>query len=574
MTAIVRIIALVLPLSLFTSVAVAQPSLKDMDAELRQYDKVGQFSGAVLVAKGDKVLYRGAIGNAVEEWNIPNDVDTRFRIGSLTKQFTAALILQLAEEERIDLQAPITSYLPDYPREQGDRVTVYQLLTQTSGIVNYTSLPEFQKNIKRRHLAVDSLPSVFSKEKLEFTPGSAFAYSNSNYFLLGLIIEKVTKQRYDYALRERILRPLGLDNTGYDHNDQVIPRLAQGYYIGAGVRSRADFIDSNIPYAAGMLYSTVGDLWKWTRALHAGKVFRKSATLELMLKPAKGTYACGLMVTSLMAGKDSVRAVLHSGGIDGFSAQLWYLPDGEYTIVALDNTTGDAGALAKAAFALLHGIKAPKPRIPISQVIFDIIAEKGVDAGIARYRTLKKEHPDEYDFSESELNALGYSFISNARYDIARSLFALNLEMYPDAWNTWDSMGEVLALLDEKDEAIRHYRKALELNPGSISAREALRTLGAEVKDELPAPTAEVLEQYVGQYELVPGFILTVTREGTRLFLQATGQERFEVYPMSETSFFLKVVDARITFQRDEAGAVNGLILRQNGRDMPATRKP
>lgn len=554
--------------------ASAQMDAGNMNTLLDQYHRAGVFNGVLLVAQEDRIIYQAAIGDADMEWQQPNSIDTRFRIGSLTKQFTAALVLLLMEDGLIDVHAPLLRYIPDYPKEQAEGVTVHHLLTHTSGIPGYTELPNFIREIMRTTYTREEFMKVFSGLPRQFAPGSAFRYSNSGYYLLGVIIERVTGKSYDQVLRERLTLPLGLDNTGYEHNTSIIPNMARGYQRIPNGYERTQALDSSVPFAAGMLYSTAGDLLRWTRLLHTGNVFAKKETLEMMLTPTRDGYACGLKVSAIPVKGGTVRNIHHSGGINGFSSQLWYLPDESTTIVALDNTMSDAGLAAQTAFALLYKQPVPAFRIPISEEVAALIDAEGIDRALMRYRELKESAAERYDFSEQELNGLGYYYMAEGKLDIAQRLLALNLEMFPEAFNAWDSMGEVLMNMGNKDEAIRHYRRALELNPASGNAKAMLKKLGVVVEDVPVTVPESVLDSYLGRYELQPGFVLTVTREGAQLRIQATGQPRFDVYPATETKFYLKVVDAQVTFVRDGSGSVNELILHQGGRDMPAKRIP
>ncbi len=562
-------------LALAATPSFAQGNIGKLDGLLSEYHRAGEFNGVVLVAKGDRVIHQSTVGNAVMEWEIPNTIETRFRIGSVTKQFTAALILQLVEDGLIELNAPMSRYLPDYPKAQADKVTIHHLLTHTSGIPSYTNMPEFTQQMMRTRYEREAFLKIFSELPLEYEPGELFRYNNSGYFILGVIIEKVTGKGYDQVLRERITTPLGLANTGYEHNNDMIARMANGYQRIPGAYERAPFLDTSVPFAAGMIYSTAPDLLKWTRALHAGKVFKKKETLQVMLTPTRDNYAYGLMVTKTVDGDRSITRVHHSGGINGFTSQLWYMPDDEYTIVALDNTTSNTGLAADAAFALLYDRKLPVFRFPIAEEVGTVIQRSGIDAAIKRYRELRSgEKKDEYDFTEQQLNGLGYLYLGRGEAGIAQRLLALNLEMFPEAFNAWDSMGEVYMKAGENEEAIRHYRKALELNPGFANAKAMLAKLGVQVEEKVMTLPESVLDKYLGRYELQPGFVLTVTREGTQLSMQATNQPRVEVYPSSETEFYLKVVDAQVTFVRNDEGGVDELILHQGGHDMPAKRIP
>src|SRR6185436_13682312 len=218
--------------------------------------KYRQFNGSVLVAENGKVVYKGAYGLANMEWDIPNTPDTKFRLGSITKQFTATVILQLVEQGKIKLDAKLTDYLPEYRKDTGDKVTIHNLLTHTSGIPSYTSLPGFFQNVSRNPFTVDDFIKKYASGELEFEPGTKFVYDNSGYFLLGAIIEKVTGKPYEQVLKENIFDPLGMKNSGYDRWGTILNKRATGYARTPKGFQPAAYLDMSIPYAAGSLYST------------------------------------------------------------------------------------------------------------------------------------------------------------------------------------------------------------------------------------------------------------------------------------------------------------------------------
>ena len=344
--------------------ALAQSFAQRADALLSGYHAAGLLNGAVLVAKGDSVLYERGFGDADKAWRVPNTPETKFRIASATKQFTAALVHQLAEEGLVDLDATISTYLPTYPPAQGRRVTLRHLLEQTAGIPNYTSLPTWRE-MKRDAFAPDSFLKVFSRLVLEFEPGSKFKYSNSNYFVLGAIIERVTGQPYATAIRTRLLAPLGLSDTGYDTRTEVVERMASGYVRAGNVYKPEAYIDVSLPFAAGMLYSTVRDLHRWKRALHRGAPFRDAKTLSRMLTPSGGGqygYAHGIAVNRSGFGADTVVVVGHGGHMEGFNSDDRYLPEREWTVIVLDNTNGDVGRVGSDLVRLLLGQSVASPK--------------------------------------------------------------------------------------------------------------------------------------------------------------------------------------------------------------------
>ena len=454
-----------------------QTSISKVGELLSTYHDYGFLDGAVLVGRGDEVLFQASFGHADLTWAVPNTPDTKFRIGSVTKQFTAALVLQLAEEGRIDLDAPVTRYVTDYPAAQGERVTIRHLLTHTSGIPSYTSLPNFD-SFTRDPFKPDAFLAVFSGLDLEFEPGSRFDYSNSGYHLLGVVIERVAGKPYAAVLRDRLLKPLGLHNSGYDTYTDVVQGLATGYTRTALGYERAAYLDPSVPYAAGMMYATVMDLFRWTRALHRGEPFRDNAALAQMTTPFLDGYGFGLAVYDMLVGERSIQVVDHGGGINSFSAQLRYLPEEALTVVVLDNAEGDTEAVADALTLLFCGQPVEAPKRSVQHVLSAVVEAEGWEVAEARYQTLKAEEPDAYDFGEAQLNALGYAYLGRGGADTAVRVLALNAEVYPDSSNAHDSLAEAYLAAGDRAGAVATYERALALNPASTSTEAALEQLG------------------------------------------------------------------------------------------------
>lgn len=547
-----------------------------IDEVVTAFHDAGQFNGSVLVAEAGEVIYENGFGWANIEWEVPNTPDTKHRIGSVTKHFTSAIILQLVEEGEIELDAPIATYLPGYPAEQGSKVTVHHLLNHTSGIPSYTGLPDFIQEQGRDPFTPDELIEVFWDMPLEFEPGTAWAYNNSGYFILGRIIENVTGDEYDDVLRERILEPFGLDDSGYDHNGEIQPHEASGYRHTMTGFEHASYLDSSLPYAAGMMYSTVRDLYRWDRALAEGaKPFQSMETKELWYTPGLEDYAYGWSVRDEQIGDGgpTVRVIQHGGGINGFNTAYRRYPDQQNMIAVIDNTEGNPGAIAAQLARVLYDQPTEAPKPEISRVIAATIEEQGVTAGIEEYKRLRSEAPDDYDFAESELNNLGYFLLRDGDVEAAIAVFTLNTEQYPDAFNTFDSLGEAYKEAGQVELAIQNYERSLELNPGNQNGRRMLAELGVETDEAegLVLP-AEVLERYTGDYELQPGFVISISRDGTRLLAQATGQPQFELFAQSQTRFFLREVAAQIEFHLESSGPAVALTLFQNGQEVRGAR--
>ena len=413
------------------------------------------------------------------EWDIPNEPDTKMRLGSITKQFTSMLIMQLVEEGKIDLQASMTEYLPDYRKETGNKVTVHHLLTHTSGIPSYTSLPNFFNEISRDPYEVDEFVGKYCSGDLEFDPGTEFRYNNSGYFLLGAIIEKVTGMTYEEALHKNIFDPLKMTSTGYDRHGPILKKRATGYSRAASGFTNAPYLDMGLPFAAGSLYSTVEDLYKWDRALYTEKLLSKEYK-RMMFTPFIGGYAYGWGVRKIEKGNagDSLKLISHSGGINGFNTVISRLVDDQHLIVLLNNTGGaDLNAMGKGMKNILYGEPYEIPRKSIGTEMYEKLGEVDLAAAILHYEQLKEDQSDEFDFRESELNGLGYTLMAEGRLDEAIGIFQLNVKAYTQSSNVYDSMGEAYMKNGQKEYAIKNYERSLELDPGNTNAVEMLKKL-------------------------------------------------------------------------------------------------
>ena len=320
-----------------------------MEQVVQSHVSAGTFMGTVLVARDGAIVFDKAYGMANLELEVPNTPDTKFRLGSITKQFTAAAILLLEERGQLKTDDRITTYLPDAPMEW-QRITIFNLLTHSSGIPNFTALPEYNSAKGRAASVTETLATLRGKQ-LDFGPGEKMSYSNSGYLALGAIIEKASGQTYEAFVAENIFKPLGMTDSGYDSNTAVIKRRASGYIKTANGYVNAGYIHMSVPHAAGALYSTTRDLLKWEQALFAGKVVSK-ASLDRMITPFKNNY--GLGVTSAVVKGRQV--IAHGGGIDGFNTQLAYYPESRTVVTVLSNVNGAVpDALTAQLGAIMHG---------------------------------------------------------------------------------------------------------------------------------------------------------------------------------------------------------------------------
>jgi CubicO group peptidase (beta-lactamase class C family) len=323
----------------------------------------GQAAGlSIAVSLGDAPVIAKGYGYVDLEWKVATPDRAIYQIGSVTKQFTSAAVMQLVEAGRIDLDADVTTYLPDYDA-QGRKVPVRRLLDHTSGIRSYTSIPEFAA-IERRTLPRDTLVKLFSKQPFTFEPGTSESYNNSGYFLLGLIIERVSGQPYASYVKANLFDRAGMKEARYCSETEVVPGMAHGYDMGERGLGHAPDISHSWPYAAGSLCASAADLDAWNRALHGGKILRPATYAEMMRPGAlnDGTplrYAKGIAAADL-AGR---RAFHHSGDIPGFASHLAYLPESRLSIAVTVNSQGPVrpDAITRSIAELVLG-KSPPPR--------------------------------------------------------------------------------------------------------------------------------------------------------------------------------------------------------------------
>jgi CubicO group peptidase (beta-lactamase class C family) len=316
-------------------------------------DETRRFMGSVIVAKDGAVVFNRAYGYANLEWQVPNTADTRFRIGSVSKQFTAASILLLEERGKLRTDDLVKKHLPDAP-PAWDAITIHHVLTHTSGIPNITSFPEFQR-IKTLPSRPDQSLARFRDKPLDFPPGEKFSYSNSGYLLLAVLVERASGQTFEAFLQENILGPLGMTHTGSDSFTTIIPNRASGYTPTLGARGgplrNAEYIDMTIPIGGGSLYSTTADLARWAHALFNGTVL-SAASLQKMTRPVLSDYGYAIVVRSAR-GRQTFE---HTGGIEGFNSILRYFPESKIAVAVLANVNGNLPTtIADRVARLAHG---------------------------------------------------------------------------------------------------------------------------------------------------------------------------------------------------------------------------
>ncbi|MGF6648363.1 serine hydrolase domain-containing protein [Paraburkholderia sp. GAS82] len=508
------------------------------------------FTGVVLVAKAGEIIFRQGFGFANRQWAIPNTPETRFRIGSITKQFTAAAILRLTERGKLGVHDRLGQHLPDAP-ESWHNVTIHQLLTHTSGVPSYTDLPDFLTRISLEERTPKAIMELTSGQALEFPPGDRFRYSNTGYILLGSVVEAISGQRYSDFLESEFFQPLGMADSGYDHTWKIVERRADGYTCIGGKWRHARFIAMSLPHAAGGLYSTADDLYRWSQALMRGDVIGPAA-LQHMLRDHGQGYGYGWFVGSA----DGRRFVRHGGAINGFLSALDLHPDDDLTVIALANL--QASGVLKITERLAHA----------SLGLYQTPHEITLDAskldeylGVFRLgqRCFMEISLDKSGMLCAHLTGLQRLTLACSESD---AFFSRTRDIEIAFSREAEGKASVVTLREHGvsfagrriDDAV--YRKIRERQP--------------ENGKDISADSTE-LSQYVGRYRH-PLMHFEVTLCGEQLSVQATGQQKSNAVFESGRCFVLDDTQARITFEYTDRDGVWGLTLRHAGTQLRAFR--
>lgn len=534
---------------------VVDPSLAGIDSLFSATYPAAGPGAAVIVARGDRVLMRKAYGMADIELGVPLRPEHVFRLGSITKQFTAVATLMLVDEGKISLDDDITKFLPDYPT-QGRRITIEHLLTHTSGIRSYTSMPAWQPRM-REDVTPDQLIAIFRGEPMDFAPGEDWRYNNSGYALLGAIIERVSGQSYADYLRTRLFEPLGMKNTRVETQTSIIPGRVRGYQVGPGrAITNSDYLSLTHPYSAGALVSTVDDMLRWGRAVQA-QHFLKPETWRRAHKafPLPGGrtsgYGYGWFIARL-AGEPTVE---HGGDINGFSTEGLFIPSRQLHVYVLSNVERD--------FA--------NPETLAIRIAETLIGRSDVPAAVTLPAAALDAYAGVYRVGQDERRVISRDgeklYVQRGRNP--------RQELRPVGGDEFvnPNTGTRFTFVKEggRVTGVRVRGRIGPDEPVSPRTQETAEAALAPPAARVAVPGA-VLDSYVGEYQLAPGFTITIRRDGDGLRGRATGQSEVTLLAQSETRFALQEVDASVDFERDASGAVTRLVLHQGGRDLPAPR--
>jgi CubicO group peptidase (beta-lactamase class C family) len=334
-----------------------QDATAKIDTLINAYAKLHEFNGSVLVAKSGTIILNKGYGYRDAANKVLNNEHTIFQLGSITKQFTSAIILKLQEEKKLSISDKISKYFPEYPR--GDTITIQELLTHTSGIYNYTNDQNFMANEITKPASRAKMMALFENKPLDFSPGSSWSYSNSGYSLLGYIIEEVTNKPYMEAVRRYVFTPLHMTHSGFDFTHLESNDKAIGYFkLNDKDTMLAPIVDSTVSFSAGAMYSTTGDLFLWHKALEHNVVLSK-AQQETAYIPVRNNYGYGWGIDSI----EGKRRVGHGGGIPGFITNISRVPEDDVCIILLSNASNQKiSDITQSIYAILYNKPYELPR--------------------------------------------------------------------------------------------------------------------------------------------------------------------------------------------------------------------
>jgi CubicO group peptidase (beta-lactamase class C family) len=535
---------------------------------IRQRIEYGMNPGiAVGIIDADGVHYfnfgrTSADGKAITEHSI-------FEIGSITKTFTAIMLADMAIKGQLSIDDPVIKFLPEsvtFPSYGETQITLGHLSDHTS------SLPRMPDNMipadplnPYADYTVEQMYTFLSSHTLTRGVGSEYEYSNLAQGLLGHILALQAGMSYEELLKSTITSPLQMHETGITFTDHMTKNLAKPHSQGLVVSNW----DLPTLAGAGAIRSSTHDMLKYLAAnlgLTDTPVSEAMAMTHYPRHDKGGRVGLGWHIAEGSQGD----VIWHNGGTGGYRAFAGFLKETGRGVVLLTNSDVDVDDIGFHLLDPISKLKTVKPHV--ARELRKHIDNKGPAKLEEKFALLKKEGTEKYDFSEMDINALGYYYLGLKNLDAALALFKINTIEYPESSNVWDSYGEALMEKGETEAAIENYKKSLELNPGNNNAIEMLAKMGVEISVPQVYVSENILQTYEGTYELTPNFKIVITREGPQLYGQATSQPRFDLYAKTETEFYLKVVDARIEFNINADGSVKSLTLFQGGQVIEGTR--
>lgn len=524
------------------------PGLDNYISNIFRILQIDTMPGAsVLVSRNGDIIYRKGFGYADIEKKIPVTPDTKFKIGSVSKQFTAVAILKLQEEGRIKTGDKLSKYIPDFPR--GNEVTIYQLLTHTSGIHDYNSTPGLDMT---KPVTPQALLDIIKKLPYDFNPGERYLYNNSGYFILGYIVAQLSGKTLSEYLNETFFKPLGMKNSGIYETNIVLNNEAQGYSMNAGMVKKADFQEMSWASGVGSIYSTTEDLYKWNEAVFNGKVLSEATlktafTQAVLNSGAKVDYGFGWFLIT----DRGFKFIQHSGGVSGFSAYLERQPDNNLTVCVLLNSLPSPEGIqpilnGQAISEFILRDKMEKQNIGMDMVVSENILKKYVGRynygqAMAMWVTLK----DKQLFGQ--MTMMEASLLTPVSEN----------EFYFKARNA-----KIKFVTDSSSKVDRLFQYQ---NGEFFEA--------ARLKDETPVKVnPDFFDKLTGKYDFGNNYVIEIKKEDDKLYILSPYMPKYELLPTSESDYFAMEVASKISFILNKEGKAESLTSTFDGMILPAKK--
>ena len=451
----------------------AQSKHEKIDSLISAYSAADCFNGVALVSEKGKIIYKKAVGVADRELDVPMTTDMKFRIASISKPFTAIIILQLVDDGKIKLDGKITDYIPDYQGKKGDSITIHQLLTHTSGILQNLD-PEEEAIQERLYHSLRDMVKYAEESDLYFEPGSGYHYSNLAYNLLAYIAEKVTGETFDKLLANYIFKPLGMKNTKQCNGAQIEKNLSKGYeYKLLGGYENASYFDPSYTVGPGGVISNVEDLCKFDKALYNRLLISNDLYNKMFTQTKQGSYGYGwdLSKKTITNTSDTITIISHSGSINGFGSFIARIESDSTLVIVLKNNRSDsyispafAPVIGQEIISILYNEAVQIPKKSIAKQMGFMVGQYGIDKAIDEYYKTKELDYKYFNFDESELNKLGIELLFKFKMpQEALKVFEINMLQYPQSYNTYDSYAYVLRQIGDYQNSIKYYKLGLDV---------------------------------------------------------------------------------------------------------------
>ena len=466
-----------------------QDVVTDITNLMQQYEKLEMINGVVLVSEGDQILYKKAFGKAHFEYDIPNQVQSKFEVASISKQFTAILILQLIEEGKLTLHTKVTEIISEYPKDPGDKINIGHLLTHTSGLIDTRHIQDFDRTHGMNPVSREKLLAVFQEHPLLFEPGTKWSYSNFGYNLLAILLERVSGLSIHELVRKKIFDPSGMQNSTTLENPTVIPFLSSRYEINyfTGITPGL-FHHPGWSIGSGNIVTTAEDYFKYYRSFLDGKILSREGMDELTRPRYFQDFESGDTLKVCLSyfwdqleheGK-TIEFPYASGNHYGVHAAAYHFYKEEKLIVIFINLKMQPTRMFQIGdniARILYGYSVTPPKDMYVRHFAADITSTGISEAVRRYKELKRNTGDAMTQQPRDFNRLGYYYLGLGKPEIAVEIFKVNLEVFPDNPDLMDSLGEGYMNLGQYELAILYFQQAADRDPSNMHAREMLEEL-------------------------------------------------------------------------------------------------